>query len=75
LRKNAWKSEQKKVNYYDSKKMIPIWKHDNPELKNIHSQVLQEVVKRLYLSFKAFFRIVNAGEKSDYPKFKRTWKI
>jgi len=55
--------------------MIPIWKHDNPELKNIHSQVLQEVVKRLYHSFKAFFRIVNAGEKSDYPKFKRTWKI
>lgn len=26
LRKNAWESEQKKTGYYESKKMIPIWK-------------------------------------------------
>ena len=29
LRKNAWESEQKKIGYYDSKRMIPVWKGIN----------------------------------------------
>lgn len=70
LRKNAWESEQKNINYYDSKKMITIWKKDKPELKNVHSQVLQEIVKRVDLAFQAFFRRVKAGEKPGYPRFK-----
>ena len=37
LRKNAWETEQKNIDYYDSKKMIPIWKKDKPELKTVHS--------------------------------------
>jgi putative transposase len=55
--------------------MIPIWKHDKPELKNIYSQVLQEVAKRVDLVFQAFFRRVKAGEKSSYPKFEGIWNI
>lgn len=55
IRKNAWEYEQKRISYYDSKKMIPIWKKDKPELKEVHSQVLQEVVKRVDLAFQAFF--------------------
>ncbi|MGB9929583.1 MAG: helix-turn-helix domain-containing protein, partial [Methanosarcina sp.] len=31
LRKNAWEFEQKRISYYDSKKMIPKWKKDKPE--------------------------------------------
>jgi len=70
LRKNAWETEQKNIDYYDSKKMIPIWKKDKPELKTVHSQVLQEVIKRVDLAFQAFFRRVKAGEKAGYPRFK-----
>jgi len=70
LRKNAWESEQRNINYYDSKKMIPVWKKDKPELKTVHSQVLQEVIKRVDLAFQAFFRRVKAGEKVGYPRFK-----
>ncbi len=70
LRKNAWESEQKNIGYYDSKKMIPIWKKDKPELKNVHSQVLQEVVKRVDLAFHSFFRRVKDGETLGYPRFK-----
>ncbi|AKB76247.1 Mobile element protein [Methanosarcina lacustris Z-7289] len=70
IRKNAWESEQKRISYYDSKKMIPIWKKDKPELKEVHSQVLQEVVKRVDLAFQAFFRRVKSGEKPGYPRFK-----
>ena len=70
IRKNAWEYEQKRISYYDSKKMIPIWKKDKPELKEVHSQVLQEVVKRVDLAFQAFFRRVKSGEKPGYPRFK-----
>jgi putative transposase len=70
-RKNAWESEQKNVSYYDVKKMIPEWKKEKPILKNVHSQVLQEVVKRVDLAFQSFFRRVKSGEeKVGYPRFK-----
>jgi putative transposase len=55
LKNNSLESKQKKVNYYDSTKIIPIWKHYKLEIKNVHSQVLQEVVKRVDLAFQAFF--------------------
>lgn len=70
LRKNAWENEQKNINFYDSKKMIPIWKEEKPELKTVHSQVLQEIIKRVDLAFQAFFRRVKAGENPGYPRFK-----
>lgn len=70
LRKNAWESDQKNIGYYDSKKMIPEWKKEKPELKTVHSQVLQEVVKRVDLAFQAFFRRVKTGEKAGYPRFR-----
>ncbi len=70
LRKNTWELEQKNIGYYDSKKMIPEWKRKKPELKNVHSQVLQEVVKRVDLAFQAFFRRVKNGEKPGYPRFR-----
>lgn len=50
-------------------------KTGKPELKNIYSQVLQEVAKRVDLVFQAFFRRIKAGEKSGHPKFERIWKI
>ena len=70
LRKNAWEHEQKRISYYESKKMIPIWKKDKPELKTVHSHVLQDVTMRVDLAFQAFFRRVKAGEKAGYPRFK-----
>lgn len=70
LRKNAWESEQKRISYFDSKKMIPIWKKDKPELKNVHSHTLQDVTMRVDLAFQAFFRRVKAGETPGFPRFK-----
>jgi putative transposase len=55
LRKNAWETEQKRISYFDSKKMIPIWKKEKPELKNVHSHTLQDVTMRVDLAFQAFF--------------------
>ncbi len=74
LRKNAWEFEQKKIGYYESKKMIPIWKKDKPKLKGVHSHTLQDITMRVDLAFQAFFRRVKAGENPGYPRFKgKNW--
>jgi putative transposase len=70
IRKTAWKEEGKSVSYYETKKLLPQWKDDRPELKSVHSQVLQEVVKRVDLAYRAFFRRVKDEEDPGYPRFK-----
>ena len=40
----------------DQLMMLPALKEENPELKAVHSQVLQEVVARLDKAFAGFFR-------------------
>lgn len=70
LRKNSWEKDKKSISLYDSQSYLGQWKKDNPELKNVHSQVLQNVQVRVDLAFKAFFRRVKADEKSGYPRFK-----
>lgn len=39
-------------------------------MKDVFSQVLQNVQERVDLAFKAFFRRVKAGEKLGYPRFR-----
>ena len=71
MRKNAYEQEERSISYFETKRMLPIWKQDKPELKEVHSQVLQDVVLRVNLAFKAFFRRVQSGEEDPgYPRFK-----
>jgi putative transposase len=70
LRKNAWEREQHSVSLYETNKILTGWKHEQPELKQVHSQVLQNVQMRIDLAFKAFFRRLKSGEKPGYPRFK-----
>lgn len=70
LRKNAWDDEQKHIGYYESKRYIAIWKQDKPELKEVHSHVLQDVSMRVDLALQAFFRRVRNGEEPGFPRFK-----
>lgn len=55
---------------YEQIKRLPQIKKEKPELKRIHSQVLQNVATRIDLAFKTFFRRCKAGEKSGYPRFR-----
>jgi putative transposase len=71
IRKDAWGQEQKHVGYYETKKLLPEWKVEYPSLKNVHSQVLQDVVTRVDKAYKAFFRRVKSGEKPGHPRFKQ----
>ncbi len=75
-RKNSYEQSGVSLGYYDTKKMLPIWKEEKPALKGVHSMVLQDVTMRVDLAFQAFFRRVKAhqngsGEEDPgYPRFK-----
>jgi putative transposase len=70
-RKNAWEAEKRSVSLYDTNKMLTSWKGEYPDLKQVHSQVLQNVQERVDLAFQSYFRRVKAGaEKVGYPRFK-----
>jgi len=70
LRKNAWEQEQLSISLYETNKILTQWKRERPELKLVHSQVLQNAQMRVDLAFKAFFRRVKSGETPGYPRFK-----
>ena len=70
-RKSAWESEKKSISLYDTNKLLTLWKQKKPELKQVHSQVLQNVQERVDLAFQSYFRRVREGaEKVGYPRFK-----
>jgi putative transposase len=60
----------KSPTYYTQAPAITRWKKVHPELKTVHSQVLQNVAIRVELAFQAFFRHVKAGETPGYPRLK-----
>jgi putative transposase len=68
-RKNAYEVEGISRTYEDQAAMLVAEKKDG-NFKGVFSQVLQDVLRRLDKSFKAFFRRVKNGEKPGYPRFK-----
>ena len=70
-RKRAYEDEQRTANWYETKRLLPLWKAERPALKLVHAQVLQNVTERVDLAFKSYFRHVkeDAGEVG-YPRFK-----
>lgn len=69
-RKNAYEQRGETIGYFQAKRMLPHWKAEKPELKQVQSQALQDVVMRVDLAFQAFFRRVKLGEEPGYPRFK-----
>ena len=58
-----------RVSCYDQINQLPELKELREEYKDIHSQVLQETLKRVDKAFQAFFRRVKNGEKAGYPRY------
>jgi putative transposase len=59
-----------KVTCYSQMGDLPEVKAMRPEFANIYAQVLQDVLKRLEKSYRAFFRRVKAKKKAGFPRFK-----
>jgi putative transposase len=70
LRKDAWEKENKSISLYETNSILVNWKAKKPELKQVYSQVLQDVQVRVDLALKAFFRRVKAGDEPGFPRFK-----
>jgi putative transposase len=68
-RREAYKRRGITLHYYDQQNQLPAIKAVRPDLNTVHSQVLQDVLKRVQKAFEGFFRRVKAGVKAGYPRF------
>ncbi|MEW6209909.1 MAG: transposase [Acidobacteriota bacterium] len=69
-RRSAYKVAGISTNYTDQANQLPEIKQIRPEIAAVHSQVLQNVLKRVQFAFDGFFRRVKAGICAGYPRFK-----
>src|SRR5215211_4262251 len=69
-RRDAWRIAHKSIGYKNQQNQLPEIKKIRPELGLVHSQVLQDALRRLDKAFDAFFRRVKAGDKPGFPRFR-----
>ncbi len=68
---SIWCNVPGKADYYSQADNLPELKKDRPWYKGVHSQVLQNTLKRLDTAYEGFF-----NEGKGYPKYKKRgeWK-
>ena len=69
-RRDAYRMAGKHINYYDQADQLPDIKDIREEYKDIHSQVLQDVLRKADKAFKAFFARCKRGDTPGFPRFK-----
>ena len=65
-----YETQKQSISQYAQEKHFTDWKEQFPELKTVHTHLLQNVALRVNLAFTAFFRRVKAGELQGYPRLK-----
>jgi putative transposase len=68
-RRDAWQKCGVSITVASQSAELPALKQVRPEYRDLHSQVLQDVLTRLGRAFQAFFRRVKNGEQPGYPRF------
>jgi putative transposase len=68
----AWERRRVCVRFATQSAQLTAIKVVRPEYRDIHAQVLQDVLHRLDKTFQAFFRRVQASERPGYPRFQGT---
>ena len=66
---SCYKQFEKSINYNHQQNELPDLKNEFPEYKEVYSQVLQDVLRRLDKSFDGFFRRVKSGGQAGFPRF------
>jgi putative transposase len=69
-RREAYRMAGKSLGYCEQAGELPGLKQDCPEFRQVGSQVLQDVLRRVDRAFQAFFRRAKDGQKPGYPRFK-----
>src|SRR5436190_6526119 len=67
-RKTLWQRCNVSTNFYDQSSYLKYLKCENPWLKEVHSHLLQDSLKRVDRSFNKFFKLYKSGH--GYPRFK-----
>ncbi len=74
-RRDAYKLNRISLNYYDQANQLSDIKEIRDDLTEIHSQVLQDILKRVDKTFKSFFARIKRKEKAGFPRFKSAKKF
>ncbi len=69
-RRDAYRMTGVSISYSHQCAELPSCKEARPELTEVNSQVLQDVLKRVDRAFDGFFRRVKAGQQPGYPRFR-----
>jgi transposase len=69
-RQEGWEKCGVSITAAGQSAQLPEIKEVRHEYRDIHSQVLQDVLTRLDCAFQAFFRRMKNGEKPGYPRFR-----
>jgi putative transposase len=69
-RRDAYRMVGKRINYYDQANQLPDIKEIREEYRDIHSQVLQDVLRKAHKAYEAFFARCKRGDTPGYPRFK-----
>jgi putative transposase len=62
-------TQEHALTYNQQATQLPEIKEIRPEYNEIHSQVLQDVLRRVDKAYKAFFRRIKEGKTPAYPRF------
>jgi putative transposase len=73
-RRDAYRINHLSINYKAQANQLPEIKQDRPEFACIHSQVIQNALKRVSFAFDGFFRRVKEGQKAGYPRFRSSFR-
>jgi putative transposase len=73
-RRDAYRINHRSINYKAQENQLPEIKKDRPEFAQIHSQVLQDALKRVESAFDGFFRRVKESGKPGYPRFRLSFR-
>ena len=69
-RRDAYRMVGKSITYYDQANQLPDIKTIREEYSDIHSQVLQDVLRKADKAFKAFFARCKRGDTPGFPRYK-----
>jgi putative transposase len=69
-RREAYRVAGISIGYAHQCAELPACKEVRPELAEVNSQVLQDVLKRVDRAFDGFFRRVQEGQRPGYPRFR-----
>ena len=69
--KSYYKDTGKTISYLTLQNLLPKLKTDRPELLKVHSQVLQNIARRIRLGYDNFFARRKAGLKAGLPRYKK----